>query len=112
MVAQVVLNNKEQNIDKIFDYKIPERLESLVSVGMRVLVPFGFGNRSVDGIVVDVLDKSDYENLKEIKSVYGKEPVCQPWILDLCLWISKKYFLLPLSGIKTGYPAGNVLRCA
>jgi len=106
MVAQVVLNNKEQNIDKIFDYKIPERLESLVSVGMRVLVPFGFGNRSVDGIVVDVLDKSDYENLKEIKSVYGKEPVCQPWILDLCLWISKKYFCSLYQALKLATPPG------
>ena len=52
MIAQVVLNNKEQNIDKVFDYFVPKSLEENMSVGMRVLVPFGWGNRRVDGIVI------------------------------------------------------------
>ncbi len=106
MIAKVVLNNKEQNIDKVFDYQIPEKLEGLVSVGMRVLVPFGFRNRSLKGIVVELAEKSEFESVKEIKGVIGNEPVCAPWILDLCIWVSKKYFCSLYQAIKLATPPG------
>ncbi len=106
MVAQVVLNNKEQNIDKVFDYAVPEKIEGLVTVGMRVTVPFGRGNRCVEGIVVEVKSESDYEKLKEITSVKGKEPVCEPEILKLCLWVSRKYFCSLYQAIKLAAPPG------
>ena len=66
MIAQVVLNNKEQNIDKIFDYAIPENLRDKVFAGMRVYVPFGWGNRRVEGIVIGISENSDFEHLKSI----------------------------------------------
>ena len=43
MVAKVVLNNKDQNIDKIFDYEVPEALANEALVGMRVKVPLVLG---------------------------------------------------------------------
>ncbi len=106
MVAQVVLNNKEQNIDKVFDYSVPKALEEKMSVGMRVLVPFGWGNRRVDGIVIGIKDSSDFKNLKEISSIQGKEPVCEPWILELCLWLSRKYFCSLYQAIRLATPPG------
>ena len=106
MVAQVVLNNKEQNIDKIFDYAIPEKIQDLVSVGMRVSVPFGRGNRCVDGIVIGTKENSEYKSLKEISEVIGKEPVCEPKILELCLWVSKKYFCSLYQAIKPATAPG------
>lgn len=106
MVAQVVLNNKEQNIDKVFDYSVPKALEEKVLVGMRVLVPFGWGNRRVDGIVIGIKDTSDFKNLKEISSIRGSEPVCEPWILDLCLWVSRKYFCSLYQAIRLAMPPG------
>jgi len=90
MVAQVVLNNKEQNIDKVFDYAIPEGLVNKVTVGMRVHVPFGWGNRKVEGIVIGLSEKSSYEKLKCIFDTIGNEPVCSSWILELCLWVSRR----------------------
>ncbi len=106
MVAQVVLNNKEQNIDKVFDYAVPQELADRMTVGMRVSVPFGWGNRRVDGIVVGIAEKSEYKNLKKISSIYGREPVCSPWILELCLWISQKYFCSLYQAIRLATPPG------
>lgn len=106
MVAQVVLNNKEQNIDKVFDYAVPQKLESEVCVGMRVFVPFGWGNRKVEGIVIGISEKSEYEKLKFISGTIGKEPVCSPWILDLCLWVSRKYFCSLYQAIRLATPPG------
>ena len=106
MIARVILNNKEQNIDKVFDYQIPQKFEGLVSVGMRVLVPFGFNNKSLKGIVVEIASESEFSSLKEIKGVIGNEPVCAPWILDLCMWVSRKYFCSLYQAIKLATPPG------
>ncbi len=106
MIAKVVLNNKEQNIDQIFDYTIPENLSDRVSVGMRVRVPFGFRNNLVEGIVIDVSETSDFDKLKEVKNVIGNEPVCSPKILKLCLWISQKYFCSLYQAIRLTTPPG------
>lgn len=92
MVARVILNNREQNVDKTFDYEIPSELEESVQVGVRVGVPFGNGNRCVNGIVVGILENSEFKNLKKIKRVLSGGRVCEPWIVELCLWISKKYY--------------------
>lgn len=104
MVARVILNNKEQNIDKLFDYEIPERLSDKVKLGMRVAVPFGFSRRTVRGIVVEIEKESEYENLKEISSVIGHEPVCSPNILKLCLWVSRKYYCSLYRAIRLAAP--------
>lgn len=106
MVARVVLNNKEQNIDKIFDYLVPKAIEDKVTVGMRVTVPFGWGNRKVDGVVIGISESSDFGNLKSVFSVIGKEPVCESWILELCLWISEKYFCSFYQAIRLATPPG------
>lgn len=108
MIAKVILNNKEQNIDKIFDYAIPQSLEDRLYVGMRVSVPFGRSNRRVDGIVVEISEISQYSRLKEIIGIIGKEPVCSPWILELCLWISKKYFCSLYQAIRLAMPPGTM----
>lgn len=92
MIASVILNNSHHNIDRAFDYKIPNDLKKEISVGIRVLVPFGRGNATAEGIVVSLNEKSDYPKLKKIKSVIDKEPVCTPAQLDMCEWIKNRYF--------------------
>ena len=106
MIAKVVLNNKEQNIDRTFDYLVPNALESKALVGMRVKVPFGFRNNSVEGIIVELLQSSEFGKLKEIKSIIGNEPVCSPEMLELGLWLSKKYFCTLYQAIRLMTPPG------
>ena len=106
MIAKVILNNKEQNIDKTFDYLIPDMLLQKVTVGMRVKVPFGVRNNLVEGIVIDVKETSEFKRLKAISSVIGSEPICTPKILELCLWISRKYFCTLYQAIRLAVPPG------
>ena len=53
------------NIDKMFDYLVPDNLIEDIKVGIRVEVPFG--NQILDGFVLEIKDNLDssYE-LKEI----------------------------------------------
>ena len=43
-VASVAVEKTVYHFDKLFDYKVPKSLETLVSKGKRVYVPFGKGN--------------------------------------------------------------------
>ena len=51
MFADVIIDIQHEKLDKIFQYRIPERLEHEVEAGMAVVVPFGKGNRKTKGYV-------------------------------------------------------------
>jgi len=76
-------------LGKNFDYLVPEELESKISVGSCVKIPFG--NRIITGDVIEVLQHSETENLKPIKSIVGELNLLTPKILDLAKWISAYY---------------------
>lgn len=104
MIAKVILNNREHNIDQCFDYLIPDGI--LAVVGARVLVPFGFSNRYAKGIIVDISNSSEFKNLKSIKKVIDPSPLCSKGILDLCLWIKEKYFCSFYQALRLFLPPG------
>jgi len=54
--ARVALESPLPQLDRLFDYEIPEDLE--VAVGCRVVVPFGNGQK--DGFVVEITDTTDW----------------------------------------------------
>lgn len=64
-IAQVLVNLTTKNINKAFSYHIPEHLDC-VAVGWRVLVPFG--NRKLEGFIIDITqgEDSDIISLKPI----------------------------------------------
>lgn len=51
MFADVIVDIQHEKLDKIFQYRIPEELESRLQPGMEVVVPFGKGNRQIKGYV-------------------------------------------------------------
>lgn len=104
MVAQVVLISHRHIIDRTFDYNIPPEIESRVSIGMRVLVPFGIYNNSVEALVVGVVDKSEFGKLKSINSVIDTRPICSREVLNLCVWMTRKYLCTFYSAFKLVVP--------
>ena len=46
-IAQVIVDVPTMQTDQPYSYLIPENLSDVVSVGMRVEVPFGNGNRHI-----------------------------------------------------------------
>ena len=52
MTAKVAVAKAIYAIDRPYDYRVPRELEGRLQPGMRVLVPFGAGNRGSDGVVL------------------------------------------------------------
>lgn len=92
MIAGVVLNNQEANVDKVFDYKVPIELEDKISIGSPVTVPLGRYNTPSEGIVVDIFEKSKCKRLKSITRLNSDTPICTSELIELAIWMKQKYF--------------------
>ena len=76
-------------LDREFDYLVPATLDSAVSVGARVVVPFG--RRITEGYVVEILGSSDVPGLKPIKGLAADGPVLSPSLVSLARWMADYY---------------------
>lgn len=106
MVAKVVFDNREHNIDRFFDYKVPDELLNKICVGMRVRVPLGVKNYTAIGIVVKICEESDFQNLKHIQSCVGDEPVCSKKMINLCMWLRDRCFCSFYQALRLVVPPG------
>ena len=56
--AGIVINQDANELDRIFTYTIKAEDANNINIGYRVKVPFGRGDRLVDGFVLYVYDES------------------------------------------------------
>lgn len=66
--AAVLIINKTSSLDKLFTYKYDDSLLE-IKKGSFVNVPFGAKNKSMAGLVFEILEDSDQDFLKEIESI-------------------------------------------
>ncbi|GAI59091.1 unnamed protein product, partial [marine sediment metagenome] len=76
---------------KTFSYTIPSDLS--IDVGQAVWVPFG--DKLLQGIVLELTDYPSVEETKEIAGIIEPRPVLSPPHVLLARWISEHY-LSPL----------------
>ena len=51
VLANIIVDVPLMQTDQPYSYRIPKEFEGMLEVGMRVHVPFGKGNRLIQGIV-------------------------------------------------------------
>ncbi|WP_301390067.1 primosomal protein N' family DNA-binding protein, partial [Enterococcus entomosocium] len=52
VIADVIVDVPTMQTDQAFTYLVPSEMEAAIQVGMRVAIPFGNGNRQVQGFVM------------------------------------------------------------
>ena len=105
-IAEVIVDVPTLQTNSPYEFKIPEILQGEVAIGMRVIVPFGLGNRRVQGFITDLKHTQDFEGeLKEISSVMDLEPVLNAELLDLGEWIAQITYSFRISSYQTMLPA-------
>ncbi len=93
-IAEVIINTEVRSLDRVYHYVVPENIEA--AVGMRVSVPFGFGNRTEIGYIVGFTESSPFENLKAIKKLIDKEPIISEKGIELARYL-RRTCLCPMS---------------
>ena len=49
MYADIIVDISHEQLDKTFQYRVPENLAQQIEAGVMVNVPFGMGNRLIRG---------------------------------------------------------------
>ena len=92
-IAKVAVSRAIYSIDKPYDYGVPAELEHQLRPGIRVLVPFGAGNRGAEGIVLSISDETEtIPNLKYVQALLDDSPVLDAQAIQLALWMRERYF--------------------
>ncbi len=87
MYANVIIEYPVKSLNKMFIYKVPEKLQDVIQVGMKVYVPFG--KSEVFGFVMELknTNDTDYE-LKEIIRIDNEELVLNKELMDVGKFLS------------------------
>src|SRR5699024_1705147 len=86
-VARVIVDVPASVVNQMFDYRIPELLKPIVQPGMRVIIPFG--PRNISGFVMELIEESAYDNLKDIIDVLDLTPVLTDELLHVGKWLAE-----------------------
>ena len=105
-IAKVAVDKTTYNFDKVYSYKIPKDFLDLNLVGCRVLVPFGRGNKTYQGIVLSIDETDHLENIKSLTAVLDKVPLLNEEIISLAIWMKNRYYCTFFDAFKLMIPAG------
>ena len=102
-VAKIALQGATLTFDKLYSYTVPENFN--VSVGQRVLVPFGKGNLKKQGMVFEV-STEDTKGLKPIISVIDSSPVLTEELIEMCKYMQESIFCTYYDAVNAMLPSG------
>lgn len=106
-IAKIIVDVPLMQTDQPYSYRIPEEFEGMLEVGMRVHVPFGKGNRLIQGIVLGLEFQSEEEmeqDLKDIAEILDFSPVLTQEQLWLAEELRKSVFSYKISILKAMLP--------
>lgn len=106
MYAKVIVDITHEKLDKVFEYRIPSELEGLLRVGMEVIVPFGNGNREMNGYVIGISETCEYDEgkVKEILCLAEKRMAIEGKLVALAAWMKEHYGGTMIQALKTVLP--------
>ncbi|WP_294783324.1 primosomal protein N' [uncultured Eubacterium sp.] len=106
LYANIIIDISHEKLDRTFQYRIPEELKGEIHPGIPVEIPFGRGNRSVNGYVVEVTDRAELEpsRLKPIRRVLRDGISIEGQLITLAAWIRENFGGTMNQALKTVIP--------
>ena len=103
-IAKIAIEAATYAIDKPYSYQVPDGMN--VSAGLRVMVPFGRGNRRSEGMVLAVESGQPERRLKAVLSVLDEAPQLSDRQIRLALWMCQRYFCTFYDALHAILPIG------
>lgn len=110
--ADIIIDISHGNLDKTYQYAVPDEYASSAVIGAPVVVPFGKGSRTVNGYIVGLSNepKIDIEKIKPISSVVEGAPVIESHLIFLAYWIKETYGGTINEALKTVMPVKKAVK--
>lgn len=102
--AEIIVDVATRKLDRIFHYRVPDRMAGQLAEGMRVIVPFG--RRTVEGYIVGFSEKPGVSEVKDIIDMVEDSALLNKDLLDLARWMSERYMCPLVEVIHSIMPAG------
>lgn len=107
MVAKVAISRAAFSFDEEYSYSVPQDMQSSLKCGMRVLVPFGKGNKKSIGFVTRTYAEAEYnEKLKPIIKFIDEESLVTDEMLKIIFWLKENTFCTFFDAYKSVVPTG------
>ena len=104
MFVKVIVDIPAAQVNRPFDYQVPEVYQDSLQLGMRVQVPFG--NRQLLGFVVGIHHTSDFKGtLKPITAVLDYESFINEELLDLSEHLAQTLHAFRINVLQAMLPA-------
>ncbi len=104
--ADIIIDISHENLDKTYQYAVPKELRSQAVIGALVVVPFGKGNREINGYIVELScePKLNPELIKPISRVVTDAPMIESHLIYLAYWIKENFGGTMNDSLKTVIP--------
>lgn len=110
--AGVIVDISHEQLDKIFQYIIPEELSDKIEIGSRVKIPFGKTNRT--GYVVEMNEEPEIEpeRIKTITEVITESVTIDSRLIKLAYWMKNYYGSTMYQALKVVIPIKEKIKPA
>lgn len=105
MIAKIAVSAAVYAMDRPWDYRVPDALEATILPGMRVIVPFGQGNRRREGMVL-ALTEGETDGLKPVDCCLDAAPILSDELLRTVAFVRERYFCTLYDAVRAALPAG------
>lgn len=112
MYADIIVDIASGQLDRVFQYTVPEHLNETACIGSQVAVPFGKGNRTVKGFIIGFSEETDYdaEKIKSVTEVIHNELAVENQMIRLAYKMKEVYGGTMLQALKTVIPVREEVR--
>lgn len=92
--AEIVLDITSKAVDKAFSYRVPDYMKEDISIGRRVIIPFGKGNKLREGYVIGLTNSINIDDsmIKNISELCDNYEIFNKNMIDLAKFMSFKYY--------------------
>jgi primosomal protein N' (replication factor Y) (superfamily II helicase) len=110
--ADIIVDISHENLDKTYQYAIPEELLEKAVIGALVLIPFGKGNRLIKGYIVNITEKPNWkvELIKPIHQIVDDALVIESQLIHLAYWIKETFGSTMNDALKTVIPVKKTVK--
>ncbi len=110
--ANIIVDISHEKVDRIFQYRIPDKLKGKLEVGMCVQIPFGRGDSMRKGYVVGLTQKAQFpdEKLKWVDGIVTGIVPAEADAVRLAAWMKDAYGSTMIAALKTVLPVKRAMK--
>lgn len=110
--ADIIIDISHENLDRTYQYAIPDEWLDKAVVGALAVVPLGKGNRKINGYIIGLssVPKISVELIKPICEIVAGAPVIESHLIFLAYWLKENFGGTMNESLKTVIPVRKAVK--